>query len=175
MAKMRDNLEGPGFLRCQCGARLMLVNGAGECLACGKDAKAILRDRLRVCALDGCNVEFMPITAQQRSCPAHAKEYALQEQRRRRAQAAQERRKTRLASVTREERRKAVKADQARWDSHRIHVGRVRAGLAPAVADPFVGDVAPGVPWGHVWAGLDPLPAGGFPARFRNRSGSAPA
>lgn len=171
MAKMRQNLEGPGFLRCQCGTRLMLVNGHGECLSCGKDAEAILRDRIRVCALDGCTEQFQPEYHQQRCCcPDHTKLYELQEQRKRRAKSAHERRKVRSAAQTREKRRKAAKAEQARWDGRRVHLGRVRAGLAPVVADPFAGDVAHGVPWCHAWAGLDPLPAGGFPVRFKQNA-----
>jgi len=168
MAKMRQTLEGDGFLRCQCGWRVTITDGAGECLNCGKDAANILRDRARVCALDGCVEQFMPSCHQQRCCcPEHAKRYEMQEQRRRRAEVAQERRKARPATQTREKERKAVKAIQERFDAHRVHAGKVRAGIAPTVADPFAGDVVFGVAWGHVWAGLDPLPCGGSPTRFR--------
>ena len=85
MARMRQNLEGPGFLRCQCGTRLMLVNGSGECLSCGKSAEDILRDRKRVCALDGCSQMFLPTHHGQRACcTEHSRLYELQEQRKRR-------------------------------------------------------------------------------------------
>jgi len=174
MARMRQNLEGSGSLRCQCGWRVTITDGTGECLNCGKSAEDILRDRVCVCALDGCCKSFMPTCHQQRCCcPEHARSYELQEQRKRRAQAAQGRRKARSATPTRENERKAVKASQKRFDAHRVHVSRVVSGLAPAVADPFVGDVTWGVPWGHAWAGLDPLPCGGFPARFKQTSARA--
>jgi hypothetical protein len=41
--------------------------------------------------------------------------------------------------------------------------------------DPFAGEAAQGVLWAHAWAGLDPLPAGDYPARFKQPSNSGHA
>lgn len=45
-------------------------------------------------------------------------------------------------------------------------VGIVGADFVFEESPHFTGQSAPGVPWAHVWSGLDPLPAGSIPARF---------
>lgn len=86
MAVMRTTTSGNGFLRCQCGTRIMLLNGYGECINCGQTAEQIMEARKRVCALAGCGVRFTPEHPSQRTCcNAHSVAYANQEQAKRRA------------------------------------------------------------------------------------------
>jgi hypothetical protein len=73
----------------------------------------------------------------------------------------------RAYNTRRAERRGSSLVIRRRERARRIRNSRVVLGLEVMVSSPFVGEVVPGVPWGHAWAGLDPLPTGVTPLRSR--------
>ena len=164
---MRTTLENNGLLRCTCGTLVRVSDGQGECVVCGLSAAQIMEARKRKCALLSCGKEFLPEHSAQRTCcPSHGREYEMQEQTRRR----HARRTIELAKkqqrAAKDRERYSARAEERAKSAYRARMSLRAMGRGP-VQDPFAGEAAQGVPWAHVWAGLDPLPAGDFPERFR--------
>lgn len=174
MARMRKTADGNGFLRCPCGVLVRFSDGQGECVSCGLSAAQIIAARKRTCVLLTCGKEFIPEHSCQKTCCAnHGRQYELQEQTRRN----RERRAAELAERQKRSEQEyldMLAADRAKREQ-KSHYERVRRAAKAMVqcSDPFAGEVAQGVPWAHSWAGLDPLPCGGIPERFKPTAAQA--
>ncbi len=86
-------------------------------------------------------------------------------------QSEQTREYDRVKNTAKAERRGTAKSEKLAQKALRAKIARRALGRVPT-PDPFAGEVAQGVSWGHAWGGLDPLPAGDYPARFRRQSNS---
>lgn len=82
MPRMITELPAKAHMRCYCGHLFKVRDGQGACGKCGATADEVLASRWRVCALNGCDVRFLPSGPGQRvCCDDHRKAYTLQLQR----------------------------------------------------------------------------------------------